>query len=76
MRTTAGALSFILLNNEMDATSQFNKWETGLTGVIEIQVSKHMNIIASYEHGLTKIDRNNRVDAYNRAYKIGLSMKL
>ena len=65
-----------MINSQLDATQQFNRWETSLTGGVGVQLNKKMNIIASYDHGLTKIDANKNLDAYNRAYKIGLSMKL
>ncbi len=76
LKTTAGALGFNLINSQLDATQQFSRWETSLTGGVEVQLSKKMNIIASYDHGLTKIDTNKNLDAYNRAYKVGIGIKL
>lgn len=76
LKTSTGALGFNVINSQLEATQQFNRWETSLTGGVGVQLNKKMNIIASYDHGLTKIDANKNLDAYNRAYKIGLSMKL
>ena len=60
----------------MDATAQFNRWDAGVTGGIGYQFSNGMNISASYDMGLTKIDANRNVNAYNRGIKIGIGVNL
>jgi len=75
LKTTAGALGFNLLNNTTDATQQFNKWDGAITGGLGYQFTNGLNIQASYDHGLSKVDANKSFDAYNRVFKIGVGMK-
>jgi hypothetical protein len=75
LRTTAGALGFNLYDNKFDATDELNKWDAGLVGGIGYQLSNGMNISASYEHGLSKLDANKRFESYNRSFKIGVGFR-
>ncbi|MFN2457152.1 MAG: porin family protein [Chitinophagaceae bacterium] len=72
LRTTAGALGFNLVTSKMDATAQFNRWDVGFTGGIGYQFANGINIMATYDHGLSKADANQNLDSYNRAFKIGI----
>jgi hypothetical protein len=74
LRTTAGALGINILNSTMDATGQFNRWDAGVTGGIGYQFSNNINLVASYDYGLTKIDANRSTGTYNRAIKLGLGI--
>lgn len=74
LRTTAGVLGFNLLNKTMDATEQFNRWDAGITGGIGYQFSNGLNITAAYDHGLSRADKNRNMEAYNRAFKVGLGI--
>ena len=74
LHTTAGALGINVLNNTMDATSQFNRWDAGVTGGIGYQFSNGINLVASYDYGLSKIDANRNTGTYNRAVKLGLGI--
>ena len=74
LRTTAGVLGINLLDRKMDATSQFNRWDAGVTGGVGYSFSKNINITASYDYGLQKVDANKNVNAYNRGFKIGLGV--
>ncbi len=76
LHSTAGVLGINLLNNTMDATSQFNRWDTGLTGGIGYQFSNGLNIMASYDYGLSKADANQNLKAYNNSIKIGIGVGL
>ena len=76
LKTTAGVLGINLLNKTMDATAQFNRWDAGVTGGIGYQFSNGLNLSASYDMGLTKIDANRNVNAYNRGIKIGIGVNL
>ncbi len=75
LRTTAGVLGVNLLNKTLDATSQFNRWDAALTGGIGFQVSKGIDISASYDYGLMKVDAGSTVDSYNRGIKLGLGIR-
>jgi hypothetical protein len=72
LKTTAGVLGFNLLNKTMDATDQFNRWDAGVIGGIGYQFVNGVNISASYDHGLSKVDANQNLDSYNRSFKVGL----
>jgi hypothetical protein len=76
LKTTAGVLGINLLNNNQDVTSQFNRWDAGLTGGIGYQFTNGINITAAYEHGLSKLDANKSLNSYNRSFKIGLGFRL
>jgi len=72
LRTTAGALGFNLYDNRSDASNELNKWDAGITGGVGYKLNNGMNISASYEHGLSKLDANKRFESYNRSFKIGV----
>ena len=75
LRTTAGALGFNFVDNTMDAKSQFNQWDVALTGGIGYEMKNGISISAAYDHGLSKVDRGQNFDSYNRAIKVGVGFK-
>ena len=76
LRTTAGLLGFNLLNKNMDATSQFNRTDFSGTVGVGYQFNHGINIMASYDHGLSKVDANRNLSSYNRSFKVGIGMSL
>ena len=74
LRTTAGVFGINLLNKTTDATSQFNPWDVAVTGGIGYQLTNGVNLMASYDYGLSKMDANQNVKSYNNAFKIGLGI--
>lgn len=76
LKTTAGVLGFNILNSTMDATQQFNRWDAGLTGGIGFKIGSGLNISASYDYGLSKIDANKSANAYNQGFKVGVGIDL
>jgi hypothetical protein len=74
LKTTAGALGFNLLNETFDVTEQFNRWDAGVTGGVGYRFTNGMNIMASYDHGLSKVDKNQNMAAYNRGFKVGIGI--
>jgi len=74
LKTTAGALGFDLLNKTMDATQQFNKWDAAVTAGVGYQMTNGINLTASYEHGLSKLDANKSTNTYNRSFKVGVGI--
>lgn len=72
LRTTAGALGFNVLDSKMDATNQFNKWDAAITGGVGYQFTNGLNLRASYDYGLMKVDDGSSFNAYNRAVKVGI----
>ncbi len=76
LRTTAGALGFNILDETIDAKSQFNQWDVALTGGVGYQFANGFNIRATYDHGLMKVDNGQNLDTYNRAFKLGIGIRL
>lgn len=76
LKTTAGVFGINILSKTIDATSQFNRWDVGITGGIAYQFTNGLNIMASYDYGLSKIDANNTINAYNRGIKLGIGYSL
>lgn len=74
LKTTAGVLGINLLNKTMDASNQFNSWDASLTGGIGYQFGNGINISASYDYGLLKMDANRNINAYSRAIKLGIGV--
>lgn len=74
LKTTGGVLGINLLNKTMDATSQFNRWDAAVTGGVSYQFTNGINIMASYDYGLSKVDANSNINAYNRGIKLGIGV--
>jgi hypothetical protein len=74
LKTTAGVLGFNLLNRTMDATEKFNRWDAGVTAGLGYQFTNGVNIMASYDYGLSKVDADRNMDSYNRSFKVGIGM--
>ncbi len=74
LKSSAGVLGFNVFKNTLDATSQFNRWDMGVSGGVGYQFKNGMNIMASYDHGLSKVDANKNVKGYNNAIKVGIGI--
>jgi hypothetical protein len=74
LRTSAGVLGFNLLNKTMDATEQFNRWDVGLTGGVGYQFKNGVNVMAAYDHGVSRVDANKNAESYNRGFKVGVGI--
>lgn len=72
LRTTAQVLGFNVFNRKLDATGELNRWDVSLSGGLGYQFNNGFNVMASYDHGLLKADRNENLDAYNRSIKVGV----
>ena len=56
----------------MDVSDEFNEWDASITGGIGYQFVNGVNITAAYDHGLSRLDANKNMNAYNRSFKVGL----
>lgn len=74
LKTNASILGINLLNRTIDAKSQFNDWDMGVTAGVGYQFKGGFNVSASYDYGLSHIDKNQNVNAYNNAFKVGLGI--
>jgi hypothetical protein len=75
LRTTAGVLGFNLLNKTMNATDNLNRWDVAATGGVGYQFNNGLNIMALYDHGLSRVDANQNMESYNKAVKVGLGFR-
>ena len=75
LKTTAGALGINILNKTMDASSQFSRWDAGVTGGIGYQFTNGINVMAAYDYGLTKVDANRSFNSCNRSFKVGVGFR-
>ncbi|TCJ13971.1 PorT family protein [Flaviaesturariibacter flavus] len=75
VRVTAGALGFNALDKSFDAGNQFNKWDMGIQAGLGYQLKNGLNISAAWDRGLTKVDANRNMDAYNQAFKVGVGFR-
>jgi hypothetical protein len=72
VRARASVLGFSLLNQELNTTNNFQKWDVGLTGGLGYKFENGINLQASYDHGLRRLDAQNNFDTYNRVAKVSL----
>ena len=63
-------LGISLYNNKLDITDNFNRVDMAVTGGIGYQFDNGFNVKAAYDHGLSRLDKNNNFNAYNRAVKL------
>ena len=75
LNASAGLLGITLLNSNIDATSQFNRWDAAVVAGVGFRFSNGMNINASYDYGLSKLDAYQNTKAYNTALRIGLGFE-
>jgi opacity protein-like surface antigen len=75
LHTTAGALGFNFINDKRDVKDQFNSLDVSLTGGIGYQFSNGVSINAAYDHGLSKVNSGQSVEAYNQAVKVGVGFR-
>lgn len=75
LHTSAGLLGVNLLNSKIDATNQFNRWDAAVTGGIGYEFANGLNIMASYDYGLSKLDANKNVNSYNDVVKVGIGIR-
>lgn len=70
LHVNAGILGVSLLNKKLDITNNFNRIDMGITGGIGYKFDNGLNIKAGYDYGLSKLDKNENLKAYNRAIKL------
>lgn len=75
LHATAGALGFNFVNSTTDAKNQFNQWDVALTGGAGYQFANGFNVSASYDYGLSKVDKGQSFNAYNRSVKLGFGFR-
>jgi Outer membrane protein beta-barrel domain len=72
LKVDAGILGISLLKRSVDLTNNFNRIDAGVTGGIGYKFSNGLSITGSYDRGLSRLDKNSNLKAYNEAFKVGL----
>ncbi len=72
LNAKVGVLGISLFNKGFGITERFNKVDLGLTGGIGYQFDNGINLHTGYDYGLSKLDKNNNYDAYNRVVKVSI----
>jgi len=67
-----GVLGISIFNKGFGITERFKKVDLGLTGGLGYVFENGLNIQAGYDHGLSKLDKNDNYEAYNRVVKISV----
>ncbi len=75
LRADVSVLGFSLLNKDLDITEQFNRWDIGVTGGVGFEFENGIGIMASYERGFQRLDKNQSFKVFNEGYKAGLTYK-
>lgn len=68
-------LGFNLLNQNIDLTNNTKAWDMGLTGGISYKLSNGITLNGYYSYGLSPIDKNANIKAYNRSGGISLGFE-
>jgi hypothetical protein len=70
LNTRASVAFFDVLNNDVDVTSRFNRWDAAVTGGLGYQFNNGLRFTAAYERGLVKADAARNTQLYNQGFKI------
>jgi len=72
LNAKVGVLGISLFNKGIGITERFNKVDLGLSGGIGYRFDNGINLRAGYDYGLSRLDKNNNYDAYNRVIKVSV----
>lgn len=75
LHTTAGAFGFNVVNDRRDVKDQFNELDVSLTGGVGYEFTNGFRVQAAYDHGLSRINSGQNIEAYNRAVKVGVGFR-
>lgn len=75
MNFNAGVLGFSVINRNIDITDQFNNIDAALVGGAGYKFDNGFSITASYDHGLSRLDKKENFKSYNRVIKVGVGFE-
>ncbi len=67
-----GILGISIFNRGFGITERFNRVDMGLIGGVGYQFDNGLNVQAGYDYGLSKLDKNDNYDVYNRVIKVSV----
>ena len=71
-QVNTSVLGISLLNKKLNLTNNFNRMDIGLAGGVGYKFDNGFNVKAGYDYGLSKLDKNDNVKAYNRVVKVSV----
>jgi Outer membrane protein beta-barrel domain len=71
-RVTTSVLGINVVNKNLDITNQFNKLDVAMVAGLGYQFNNGLFLKSNYDYGLSKLDKNKNIKAYNRVVKISL----
>lgn len=72
LRIQANTLGFSVINRNVDIRNGFQKWDVGFVGGLGYRFDNGLNLMATYDHGVQRIDENKRFATFNRALKFSV----
>lgn len=67
LNVRSSVLGFNLINRDINLTGNTNQWDVGLTGGIGYTFKNGISLNGYYTHGLSPIDKNSNIKAFNRS---------
>jgi hypothetical protein len=75
LKMDAGLLGVSLFKTKIDVTDNFNEADFGVTGGASYTFDNGFSINASYDHGLSRLDKNSHLESFNRGFKVGVGFR-
>jgi hypothetical protein len=75
LKMDAGLLGISLFKTKIDVTDNFNQADFGLTGGASYTFDNGFSVNASYDHGLSRLDKNGHLESFNRGFKVGVGFR-
>ena len=75
LNVNAGLLGISLINRNLDITDQFNQFDAAIVGGIGYKLDNGFSVTAGYDHGLSRLDKNETFKSYNRVFKVGIGFE-
>ena len=75
MNINAGVFGISVINRNLDITDQFNSIDAAVIGGVGYKFDNGFSIRGSYDHGLSRLDKNQNFKSYNRVFKVGLGFE-
>lgn len=75
LHTKAGTFGFNFINDRRDVKDNFNELDVSLTGGVGYQFGNGFQVQAAYDHGLSRMNAGQNVEAYNRTVKVGIGFR-
>lgn len=72
VQVRADAFGFNFLQKSFDIKNEMSQWDVALTGGIGYQFGNGLNVTAAYDHGLSRVNAGNNLEAYNQAIRLGV----